>query len=103
MAEEAQSPPRLPEFIMARSIPEFYVDQFRVNYSSYTVMLSFGVGAPGQPTRDEVILRMSPEHAKVMAILFKKSFKAFEEERGAEVTLPPSVLEEHKLSLERDW
>jgi hypothetical protein len=104
MAQEEQPlPPPVPQFIMARPIPEFYTDLVRVDYSAVTIMFTFSIAVPNQPQREQAIVRMSPEHAKLMAIILRKSFKAYEQERGAEISIPASVLEQQGVSLEQDW
>lgn len=85
------------------TIPEFYADQFAFRGSAYTVHLTFSVGAPtGQP-KELVSVRMSPLHAKVMAIVFKKAMKDYEAALGAEIAVPPGLLEEQHISLDSDW
>lgn len=82
---------------------EFYVDGFGFLGSPYTVMVTFNVGqAKGDPM-EVVTLRMSPQHAKVMAILFKRNMKAYEEQMGSEIPVSPNTLASLEVDLETEW
>ena len=88
-------------------VPEFYVDQFHMNISPYGTAITFGLANPNQAagqalTRDTVRLRMSLEHMKIMAIIFKRNLKAYEEQMQATVNIPRTVLNQLGLSQE-DW
>jgi hypothetical protein len=88
-------------------IPEFYVDQFKINVGPYGMVITFGLAephlAPGQVSiHDTVRLRMSLEHMKVTAIIFKKQLKTYEETMGVKVAVPRQVLNQLGLS-EEDW
>jgi len=89
-------------------IPEFYVDQLRINFGAYGAAATFGLTAPHpspgqvQPPRDLVRLRMSLEHAKVMAMLLRRQLKAFEERTETPVNIPRAVYNALGLSPE-DW
>jgi hypothetical protein len=87
---------------------EFYVDAYEFIGSPYTVHLTFGVAVPGERPEDAyvnklVVLRMSPEHAKVMSILFKRAVREYEERTGTEIAVAPAMLEAHKINLALDW
>jgi len=89
-------------------VPEFYVDQFRVTWGAYGVAMTFGLTpphpAPGQPAtpQDLVRIRMSLEHAKIMAMIMRKSLKAYERENGIEIGIPHKVYMDLGISPE-DW
>src|SRR2546430_17234505 len=88
-------------------IPEFYVDQFRMNASPYGTAITFGLASPhpttGQPqVQDTVLLRMSLEHMKVMAIILKRNLKPYEEQTRAAIKTPRGVLNQLGLS-QKDW
>ena len=88
------------------AVPEFYVDAYEFNGSPYTVLLSFSLAVPGeqQPTSKAVVrLRMSPEHAKVMSILFKRAVKLYEQAIETEIAIPPGILQQHEIDLRVDW
>ena len=48
-------------------------------------------------------VRMSLEHAKVMAIILRKQLKQFEEQLGAEIPLPLQVYQQLGVSPKEDW
>ena len=87
------------------AVPEFYVDAYEFNGSPYTVLLSFGLAVPGEQPRSKPVvrLRMSPEHAKVMSILFKRAVKLYEEAIETEIAIPPGILQQHEIDLRVDW
>jgi hypothetical protein len=88
-------------------IPEFYVDQFRINLTPYSAVVTFGLASPNPTTgqaqvEDTVLLRMSLEHMKIMAIIMKRNLKAYEEQTQATVNIPRAILNQLGLSQE-DW
>jgi hypothetical protein len=89
-------------------VPEFYVDQFTVTAGVYGVTTTFGLTpphpAPGQQasSRDVVRLRMSLEHAKVMAMIIRRQLKRYEDEAGAPINMPMAVYRGLGISPE-DW
>lgn len=92
---------------MPDDLPEFYVDQFRMNVSPYGAAITFGLASPNPTTgqaqvHDTVLLRMSLEHMKVMAIILKKNLKAYEEQTQAPINIPRAILNQMGLSPE-DW
>ncbi|HLA81081.1 MAG TPA: DUF3467 domain-containing protein [Thermoleophilia bacterium] len=90
------------------SAPEFYADQFLVTTGVYTVTFSFAVNpphpTPGRPPQPQTqcVVRMSPPHAKVMAMLLRRQIKQYEEKSGTEILIPLEVLNDLGLSPE-DW
>jgi len=89
-------------------LPEHYIDQFIMTVGAFGTAMTFGLSAahpsPGQvPQAQEVVrLRMSLEHAKVMAIILKRNLKAFEDQVGAQISIPREVYRQLGLSQE-DW
>jgi len=88
-------------------LPEFYVDQFRMNVHAYGAAITFGLATPHPTTgqaqvHDSVVLRMSLEHMKIMAIILKKNLKAYEEQMQAPINIPRVVYNGLGLSQE-DW
>ena len=106
---DAEQTPNADQVPVGDQIPaEFYVDTYSFVGSPYTVFLTFGVAIPGEQPEDArinklVILRMSPEHAKVMSILFKRAVREYEERLGTEIAIPPPILDAHKINLALDW
>ena len=87
---------------------EFYIDTYSFIGSPYTIHLTFGVAQPGEQPEDAridklVVLRMSPEHAKVMSILFKRAVREYEERIGTEIAVAPPILDTYKINLALDW
>ena len=88
-------------------VPEFYVDQFRMNLSPYGAAVTLGLTSPNPTTgqaqmQDTVLVRMSLEHMKVMAMALRRNLKAYEAQTQATVNIPRAVLNQLGLSLE-DW
>ena len=87
--------------------PVVYSDGIQVGISPFTVTLGFTLAPPAQagpqiPTPVATI-RMSLEHAKVMAIILRKQLKQFEEQLGTEIALPPQVYQQLGVSPQEDW
>jgi hypothetical protein len=88
-------------------VPEFYVDQFTVTAGTYGLTMTFGLTpphpAPGQaaPSREVARLRMSLEHAKVMAMILRRQLKRYEEEM-APINIPMKLSANLGISPE-DW
>ncbi len=87
--------------------PVLYSDGIQVGISPFTVTLGFTVAPPAQPGHQVptpvATIRMSLEHAKVMAILLRKQLKQFEEQLGNEISLPPQVYQQLGVSPKEDW
>src|SRR5262245_5614532 len=87
--------------------PIVYADGVQVGISPFTVTLSFTLAPQAQPATQlptpVATVRMSLEHAKVMAIILRKQLKQFEEQLGAEVPLPLAVYQQLGVSPKEDW
>ena len=77
------------QIIEERTIPEYYADSVRFELSVYGVTLEFGKTqqpTPGaqRPTPHVPRFRvhMSPQHAKIMAKLFAKNMRQYEDMVG---------------------
>jgi hypothetical protein len=91
---------------MENGIPEFYADGLQVGINPFTTVLAF-IQQPLQvgtspPTRVANV-RMSLEHAKVMAIILRKQLKQFEQGMGNEIPLHPSLYTQLGISKQEDW
>jgi hypothetical protein len=84
-----------------------YSDGIQVGISPFTVTLQFTVAPAVQPGTQVpapvATIRMSPEHAKVMAIILRKQIKQFEQQLGQEIALPHQVYQQLGLSPKEDW
>jgi hypothetical protein len=89
-----------------KTIPDTYADSTRFDITVYGVTLEFGQTRPASgaghrpPHIPRVRVSMSPQHAKVVALLLMKNMKAYEAQVGR-ITLPQQVLEE--LGIAEDW
>ena len=88
-------------------VPEFYCDGVQIGLSPYTAILSLTKQPAGQdktvPAVKVAIVRMSLEHAKVMAIMLRKQVKNYEAQAGVEIQLPNSLYQQLGLSKQEDW
>jgi Protein of unknown function (DUF3467) len=89
-------------------VPDVYSDQFRINTTPYGANLVFAKTQPDAPagqsprSKDQVIVRMSLEHLKVMVMVLKKNLKGYEQRTGIDIDLPFDMLNSMGLSKE-DW
>ena len=80
--------------------PEYYSDAINITLSMpWTVALSFGVRSTKPDTEPETkaIIRMSPEHAKVTAMLLRKNLKTYEEKTNTHINLPGDLYKQLNL------
>jgi len=84
-------------------LPEFYTDGYRFAAGPYTINLIFTVSTGIGRSRNVVNVQMSPGHAKVMAILFQRNVKSFEEQFGTEIPISKAILDQHNIDLSTDW
>jgi hypothetical protein len=88
------------------SVPELYADGVQVGLGPFGAILSFTIqpamGTGTAPLR-VCNMRMSVEHAKVMAILLKKQVKLYEQQVGQEIPLHPQLYTQLGISRQEDW
>jgi hypothetical protein len=88
-------------------VPEIYCDGAQVGLSPFTAIFSLTMQPAGQNVGVAPIrvanVRMSLEHAKVLAIMLRKQLKTFEGQMGAEIQLPAQVYQQLGLSRQEDW
>ncbi|MEW5827451.1 MAG: hypothetical protein AB1846_01070 [Chloroflexota bacterium] len=104
MVNQPFSKPILPD------IPDFFSDRMRLTVTVFGVNFTFGLGAPHPDDNsgdlvgvlELVRVRMSLEHAKIMAMLLKKQIKDYEQMNETEVAIPKKVLEALNLS-DENW
>lgn len=88
-------------------VPDIYCDGMQLGLSPFTAILSLttqpagqgGVKAP-MPVAN---IRMSLEHAKIMAIILRKQLKHWETQMGVEIAIPQEVYRQLSLSKQEDW
>lgn len=86
--------------------PEVYSDGVQFAVSPFTVAMGFTIAAPGQGVQQPfkaATVRMSLEHAKVMAILLRRQLKQFEESMGQDIPLHPMLYTQLGISRQEDW
>jgi hypothetical protein len=92
---------------MSEEPQPIYSDGVQVGCAPFTVALTFTVSASpmrgNQPPGVVADLRMSPEHAKVMAIILRRQIKDFEQQLGKEIAIHPQVMQQLGLSPNEDW
>jgi len=89
----------------SEGIPEFYSDGIEVGLTMpWTVVLTYLLRdtTKERKPRPQVIIRMSPEQAKVSAMLLKRLIKNYEHESGCVINLPQELYEQLGLPSE-DW
>jgi len=88
-------------------LPELYSDGMQLGLSPFTAILSFTMQPAGQtgtmPPIKVANVRMSLEHAKVMAIILRKQLKGFEEQLGEPIPLHPQLYNQLGISRQEDW
>lgn len=96
MAQNTFGKPILPD------IPDYYSDRMRLTVTVFGVNITFGSGNPHpeQGTSGDLVdvlelvrVRMSLEHAKVMAMILKKQIKLYEQQNETQVAIPKKFLE----------
>ena len=92
---------------MSDDTPDLYADGVQFGVSPFTVVLAFTMQPTGQtgtmPPIRVANIRMSLEHAKVMAILLRKQLKGFESNQGTEIPLHPQLYQQLGISRQEDW
>jgi len=77
-----------------KEIPDFYINSAFIQASLYEFMFKFGLKTDQKKDAESVaIIRMSPQHAKVLGKLLVKNVEAYEKDVG-EIKLPESLVKE---------
>jgi len=87
-------------------VPDYYVDSVRIGVNLYTFILELGRqgvrDAPGSeppPTKRLALVRMSPQHALILAKLLQKNLRTYQDEIGR-IQVPEQIYRD--LGLEPD-
>jgi hypothetical protein len=92
---------------MPEEMLPIYSDGVQVGCAPFTVALTFTVSAsPSKGNQMPAVvadIRMSPEHAKVMAIILRRQLKDFEQQLGRDIPIHPQVAQQLGLSPAEDW
>ncbi|MBI3988515.1 MAG: DUF3467 domain-containing protein [candidate division NC10 bacterium] len=79
---------------------DFYSNSVSFQVTAYDVMITFAITTePGKPPKPLVRIRMSPQHALVMAKLFERNMLAYRENIG-KINLPPRLYQDLGLEVE---
>jgi len=84
--------------------PEYYSDGIELSLTMpWTVALTFSVKDTSEDRTpvQQVRIRMSPEHAKVMAMLLHKMLRQYEDETKSPINLPGDLFQSFGLSESR--
>lgn len=74
-----------------KDIPDFYINSVKIIGSLYEFMFTFGLKSdPDKDPQSVVTIRMSPQHAKVMANLLIKNVNSYEKDIG-NIMLPDKL------------
>ena len=102
--DDAAQAPDLERLLWREDTPEHYIDAFRITISPYTAYFQFSVADPASGRfKPMVVVRMSPEHAKVMAVILKRTLLNHETESGIEIPVNPQILKENEIDLGKEW
>ena len=90
---------------MADEAPDIYCDGVAVGLTPYDVLLELSRRPAKLDGKDSVhvgTVRMSLEHAKVLAVVLKRHLKTYEDQSGA-IPMHPELM--HKLGVSKieDW
>ncbi len=92
---------------MDAETPELYADGVQIGLGPFGAILSFTMQSAGQTGTLAPIrvcnMRMSAEHAKVLAILLRKQLKVYESQLGEEIPLHPQLYTQLGISKQEDW
>src|SRR6266581_2555776 len=97
---------------MEEQLPDIYCDGVNVMVSPFDLILQLtqrvpapppGQGQKGEPAKAVANVRMSLEHAKVMAILLRKVLKQHEDQQKAPINLHPQICDAMGISVQEDW
>jgi hypothetical protein len=94
MTEPTPQPPHFaPSDVFA---PEYYADQLQIGTNPWGFVFQYGLASEGGP-RPVATVRMSPHHAKVMALLLKRAVLEWEERMGQTLEFPGDLKSELNL------
>ena len=92
----------------ANPMPDVYADAFQVTVTAFGVNMTFSVRdahpSPGrlEPGVDVARVRMSPEHAKIVAMMLIRQIREYERQSGISIAIPPQVYTQLGIA-EEDW
>lgn len=99
----------MPDANDVHDVPDIYCDSVNIAMTPYDLMLMLTKMKP-KPEGNQVtvspapvgLIRMSLEHAKVLAILLKRNLKEYEDKVGA-IPIHPETAKNLGISKNEDW
>jgi hypothetical protein len=91
---------------MASDVPDVYTDSVRIHVNGFGASITFSLTPPGEPSGEAqpvANVRLSLEHAKVLAIILKKQLKNYEDGNKEPIVLHPALWKNLGLSKQEDW
>ncbi len=88
------------------AIPDVYCDGVQIGVSPFGLVLNLTQSPPTpgtQQPKTAAFVRMSLEHAKVMAIMLRKILKQTEDQQGGPIVLHPQIYTQMQISRQEDW
>ena len=76
--------------------PEFYADQLQIGTNPWGFIFQFGLASDGGP-RPVATVRMSPHHAKVMALMLRRIVQQWETNMGQVIKFSQEIKKELNL------
>lgn len=82
---------------------DVYANQVEINFGIYDFALTFRLLQPGKDTASDSVatVRMSPGHAKSLALLLTSTIKGYEEIVGSEIFLPEELIKDLSTRYDR--
>ena len=89
----------------SRSIPDIYTDSVQVSINIHSVNITFSLSDPhpgiGESAPEEkACVRMSLQHAKLLAAIINQALKNYEDATGLPIKLPQGMYEDLGLAAE---
>lgn len=106
---EENDKPNIEHLHFEVDIPEYYADRMRSTATLFGLTITFGISeAHPDPQRkserikEQVRIRTSLQHAKLMIIIMKKQLQKFEKENDITIDIPENALNALDIT-EKDW
>lgn len=100
--------PNMQQQSQQQALPDFYADAFQITVTPFGVNMTFSLRdphpAPGRlvPGTEVARVRMSPEHAKIVAMMMVNQIRQYERQSGIKIAIPPQVYTQLGIA-EEDW
>ncbi|MFH1140450.1 MAG: hypothetical protein V1724_02005 [Chloroflexota bacterium] len=89
-----------------QNTPDVYCDGMQIQVSPFGIILQLTQipPTPGTvPPKSVAYVRMSLEHAKVVAIVLRRVLKQHEDTQGGAIVLHPQLYQQLGISRQEDW